>query len=215
MKSDYAKINEAAFDFLAERYERISNEQAELSNLAEKCTQYLLDNFSNPSVLEIGVGSGDRIRYFSEIGFRTMAVDISSKMIEIAKIESPNTHFIHSDFLNYNFGNEKFSGVFSDSVLHLFPINKIKMFINKTYSILKNNGYFYFSIPLFDEFKEEIIRRGKKEDGILEFRTKYTLDDLTYILRKTEFDLLEKVVVGFTDSKDNNLSRLNALLIKC
>ena len=210
---DYSRINEEAFDFLADSYRRKSGKMINPEFLVEKFSQYLSDTFSNPNVLEIGVGSGDILRYFSERGFRTTAIDISSRMIEVAGRKSPNTTYIHSDFLEHNFDNRRFSGIFANSVLHLFPKRRTREAFDKIYSILKEGGFFYLSIPLFNESREEVIKRGD-DDYVQEFRTRYIEKDFTGLFNNSAFGLLEKSITEFVDSKGNSLSRLNALLIK-
>jgi len=159
---DYSKINERTFDFLAERYRKVGDKLINSGPLTRIFSQYISGNFIAPSVLEIGVGSGNMLKYFSELCFRTIAIDISSKMIEVAKIKSLSTDFIHSDFLSYNFLGKRFSGIFADSVLHLFPRDKIEKVFDKVYSLLENRGCLYVSIPLFKRSEEELINRGKK-----------------------------------------------------
>lgn len=210
--TNYAEINERAFDFLAERYAK--KEEKPQSKLVENFSEYLINNFANPSVLEIGCGSGFMLRYFSERGFKTTAIDISSKIIRVARINSPSTYFIYSDFLSYNFKYERFSGVYANNVLHLFSSDKIRDVFDKLYYLLENNGLLYFSIPIFNEFGEEIIKRGEKDDFILEYRTRYTREEIGQILRNSRFRTVEKTVTEFEDSKRNHLSRLNVLLTK-
>ena len=211
MQLDYTTINERAFDFLADRYARRKNELNNLDPLVEMFFQYILANFSNPSVLEMGVGSGDMLKYFSEC-FKTTAIDISSKMIEVAKRKAPSTAYLHSDFLKYDFSDKKFSGVFSGSVLHLFPREQIDKVLDKIYSILEEQGAFYLSVPLFNEFKEEIIKRG--DNFVLEYRIRYTEEKFNKVLTSSRLNLMEKSVTKFMDSQRNTLSKLNMLLVK-
>ncbi len=210
----YTTINERAFDFLAGRYRERMVESVNQNRLVNGFSQCILDNFSNPKVLKIGVGSGDMLRYFSKLSIKTTAIDISSKMIEVAKRKSQMIDFIYSDFISYNFCEERFPGVFADSVLHLFPRDKIEEVFDKVYSILENKGSFYISIPLFDKSKEEIIERGEEDNRVPEFRERYTERDFNLLLINTKFGLLEKSITDFEDSKGNSLSKLNALLVK-
>lgn len=212
---DYSKTNERAFDFLVERYaERRNRRIINYDTLSEKFSQYLVKNYSRPSVLEIGIGSGLRLRSFSELEFKITAIDISSKMIDEAK-KVCNARFIHSNFLDYNFGREKFTGIFADSVLHLFQKDRIEYVFEKVHSILEYRGYFYFSIPLFNKTEEEIVERGEDDKGkVFEFRVHYTENDFDFILSNLRFKLLERTLTDFKDSKGNNLSRLNVLLVK-
>jgi len=211
---EYEEINERAFDFLAVRYAEKENELYHHNSLIERFSQYLQTNFNNPSILEIGPGSGFMLNHFSEKRFKTTAIDISSKIIEISRRKFSHINYVHSDFLRYNFSNEKFSGIFANSVLHLFQREKIEMAFDKIYTILEDSGCFYFSIPLFDEFKEEVIKRGAKEDSVLEYRTRYTKEELTNILSDSRFNLIEESETRFIDSQGKTLSKSNGLLTK-
>ncbi|PJE81697.1 hypothetical protein COU58_01085 [Candidatus Pacearchaeota archaeon CG10_big_fil_rev_8_21_14_0_10_32_42] len=209
-KPEYSQINEGAFDFLAERYGKKNS-----SNLNyKKFSRLIQDNFDNHSILEIGVGSGDAVKYFSGKKFKTTGIDISSKIIEVAREKSPNTQFIHSDFLKYNFDNQTFSGVFANSVLQLFSRQKIPEVFEKIYSILEKEEIFYLSIPLFEKSKEEIIQRGEKTNEILEFRVRYSKKEFNQIIFNSTFNLLEQSLTKFRDSQGNILNRLNAFLVK-
>lgn len=211
---NYAELNEDAFDFLAERYAQRENKSNSFNLLVEEFSRHLIDNFQNPHILEIGCGSGFMLRYFSERGLKITAIDISSKIISVAKMKSSNTHYIHSDFLSYNFCNRKFSGVFASNILHLFPASEIKKVFDKIYSLSEERGVLYFSIPLFDKFGEEIVRRGEEGNSVLEFRVKHTKESIASVLRNSRFKTIEKTVTEFEDSKRNHLSRLNVLLTK-
>lgn len=209
---DYQEINKKAFDFFAERYAKREKRLEE--NWQNNFYKYLIDSFSNPHVLEIGCGSGFILKYFSEKGFKTTAIDISLEIIRNGKTISPSTNFIHSDFLDYDFGNNRLSGIVSENVLHLFPMNRVGDVLDKVYSLLDNEGIFYFSIPLFNEPLEEIIQRREK-GAIFEFRTRYTRDKINQKLRRSRLKVIEEKTTQFKDSKGNSLLRLSSLLIKC
>jgi cyclopropane fatty-acyl-phospholipid synthase-like methyltransferase len=210
---EYKKINELTFDFLSDRYKIKMENLNQINPLVQKFGTDLSKR-NNPLLLEIGVGSGSILKYFFRGGFRTWGIDLSSKMIKIAKINSPETYLIHSDFLDYNFNKTNFSGIFADSVLHLFPKKKMKEVFEKIYSLLEDKGYFYFSIPVFDKSSEEIIKRGE-DKPFLEFRAKYRQEEIKEIINQTKFSLLEQSIMSFIDSKNNNQSRLNILSKKC
>lgn len=97
-------------------------------------------------VLDFGCGPG--LPFTKELvkkGFRVTAIDISNKMIEIAKKNVPEANYIQASMTNLEFEN-KFDGIFSGySMLCLDPVN-FKIAAQKAVKSLKQNGYFFLSL---------------------------------------------------------------------
>ena len=129
---DYSEINERAFDILSKSYKKRRNANKQhFEDTTKLFIDYLLINFSAYSVLEIGHGSGIALSIFEKKGIKTTAIDISDEMIRLASKLSPKTEYIHNDFLEYDFQNKIFQGVFVKQVFHLFPSDRAEEFLKK------------------------------------------------------------------------------------
>lgn len=100
-----------------------------------------LDNSRNQSVLDLACGTG---RFLS---FATTGLDVSPKMIEIAKTKHPAKEFIQASAAHTSIDSGVYDTVFS---LHLFmhlSQTKIQDILNECYRILRPNGILIFDIP--------------------------------------------------------------------
>jgi SAM-dependent methyltransferase len=63
------------------------------------------------AVLDVGCGSGYIASILEGKGLRVTGIDVSSKMIELAKANSPNSTFVKMDMKKLEFPRESFDGV--------------------------------------------------------------------------------------------------------
>lgn len=108
-----------------------------------------LKRVKNPSVLEIGCGTGILSKYILEKKptLHIEGVDISSEAIKVAKKtlkKYPHAHFQHGDTLNLPFRDNYFDFVIGNSILHHLPTDKALREINR---ILKPHGMIWFCEP--------------------------------------------------------------------
>jgi len=90
--------------------------------------------------LEIGCGTGSLSRLLSRKADQVLALDLSLKMIEIAKlraIEYPNIEYQVVDVMDWDFPKERFDCIVSIATLHHLPFENI---LEKMKSGLKPNG---------------------------------------------------------------------------
>jgi ubiquinone/menaquinone biosynthesis C-methylase UbiE len=72
-------------------------------------------------VLDIGCGSGTFTRLLQLRGYRLSGIDISSKMIAMARQKSANIQFYEGDAENLPFENGAFDAVLLSGLVHHFP----------------------------------------------------------------------------------------------
>jgi SAM-dependent methyltransferase len=121
--------------------------------------------------LDIGLGGGNFCLEMAKKGFSGEGIDISDDAVEIAKSKLENYKekiFIHKqDILNKE-NDTKYDIIFCFEVLeHIVDDDKA---INKIYILLKENGFFVFSVPahqkkwsILDEWAGH-FRRYEKND---------------------------------------------------
>lgn len=148
--------------------------------------------FKSPRILELGPGSGLSLHYFDEEGFKTTALDFSEKIINVAKKNSPNTKFINSDFLDYNFKDKKYDGICAKSFLHLFSKKDAKLVLTKIKKILAKKSLVYLSIPIFKSSSEEFIKRDDFSNSPIQFRKKWNEKEITNFLKENGFKIFKK-----------------------
>ena len=93
-------------------------------------------------VLEIGCGTGEFSRLLAARAESVLAVDLSPRMIELARERSKlhaNVEFVNADALSYQLPDEHFDCVATLTTLHHLPAERVLERIKKT---LKPGGVF-------------------------------------------------------------------------
>lgn len=91
---------------------------------------FLLNQLSirGNTALEIGCGTGEFSRLLAQRFDRVIAIDLSPKMIEVAKRNSQqflNINFQVADVLQWQFPQEKFDAIASIATFHHLPLEKL------------------------------------------------------------------------------------------
>lgn len=100
-----------------------------------------LDSSQKQSVLDLACGTG---RFLS---FATAGLDLSARMIEVAKTKYPDKELIQASASQIPIESGEYDAVFA---LHLFmhlSKAKIQTIVNECYRILRPNGILIFDIP--------------------------------------------------------------------
>lgn len=106
---------------------------------------YLVGNYSEKTILDLGCGIGVFSKDFSNKAKRVVGIDISEKCIDYAKSKnsSHNIDYFTMDINNLNLIKEKFDIVFSDMVFnYIEDYNKLLLNI---YELLNEDGIVVFS----------------------------------------------------------------------
>jgi SAM-dependent methyltransferase len=143
-------------------------------------------------ILVPGSGYGRNSKLFSTSGFDVTGIEISEEACILAQEYDPATKVYNGSFLDDNFVQAQYGGIYCFNVLHLFLKADRTVFINKCSQVLIKNGFMFFTV-ISDQ--DESFGQGKeiekstfavKPDKILHF---FTLDDLKEHFK--EFDILE------------------------
>ena len=105
-----------------------------------------LENFygqlpKEPKVLDAGCGAGRPVsKFLTDKGVNVMGIDISDKMLKLAKQNVPDGNFQKGDMTKIKFGEEHFDGVVS--VFALFHIEKQmhEQVFSEFFRVLKRRG---------------------------------------------------------------------------
>ena len=143
-------------------------------------------------ILVPGSGYGRNSKLFSTSGFDVTGIEISEDACTLAQEYDPTTKVYTGSFLDDNFVQAPYDGIYCFNVLQLFLKADRMRFINKSEQILTPNGFMFFT-GISD--KDEYFGQGQeieentfavKPDKILHF---FTLDDLQRHFE--EFKILE------------------------
>jgi 2-polyprenyl-3-methyl-5-hydroxy-6-metoxy-1,4-benzoquinol methylase len=105
-------------------------------------------------VLDYGCGTGTTSCELSRHVKVIEAIDISSKMIEIAKGKAvfgkvENVTFLQGDIFDRRYKNESFHVILAFNMLHTVPDSQ--RVVQRTYDLLKPGGTFIFATPCLRE----------------------------------------------------------------
>lgn len=138
-------------------------------------------------VLDLGCGSGRDARIFSQRGCRVTGIDLSSKLLEIARVNSPESTFVLGDMLKLPFPKNLFDGIWScASLLHL-PKSSLPTCLAECNRVLKRGGIFYVGVKegVGEESKPD-LRYGK---DVMKFYSYFQQEELRLFLTRAGFSI--------------------------
>ena len=190
---NYLAINKQAYDLTAKEY---AKRRKIYTTSDAKIAQPFIDNlklyFKQVKILELGPGSGLNLSFFQEEGFNTTALDISGKMIQIASEKSPNTKYIHSDFLSFEFNRLRYEGIFAKAFIHLFPKEDAIKVLNKMHSLLVPRGLAFIATTTHTKSSEGITTKIDYMPPVKRFRRKWNESELIERIQKEGFSIVSK-----------------------
>ena len=123
----------------------------------------ILRDYNKKSVLEIGSGTGNLSKLFTENGFKYLGLDRSVEMLEIAKKKNPSAVFIKGDMRNFELEEQTESALITGrSISYLLKNEDVNLAFKSIHNNLKKGGIFCFDFIDANRFipkilKEEII----------------------------------------------------------
>lgn len=198
--NSYIKINKKTYDDVAldleKRHQRVGVNEPTPDDYYKKITYYLGKD-KDLDFLELGPGDGIILKKFSECGFNTTAIEISTNMIELSKKNSSKTHYINDDIKNVNFDGKQFDVIFAGSFIHLFPKDDLKIIMDKIFSWLKKDGVFFLYTTFHKKDEEGFFKKEKsnysKEN--VRFRHNFTKESLCNLLTNHNFKIIEHYTI--------------------
>jgi ubiquinone/menaquinone biosynthesis C-methylase UbiE len=168
----YNKIAESYFKRRSDKTRFDFNRDIEVPAMIK-----MIGNVQNKSVLDVGCGFGDHIKYLSKqhpkklVGF-----DISEELIKIARQNIPNCELSVADMSkNLKYEDSAFDVVFSSLAIQYIPKSNLKKLFSEVYRVLKKNGVFVFSTshPIFN-------LKQKRFSEVVKQESQYLLIDRNY-----------------------------------
>ncbi len=104
-----------------------------------------LPDLKTKSVISLGCGSGEDTQYLKSQGAsKSIGIDISQKLIDIAKKNHPDCAFHVMDMEHLDFDSKSFDLVYSSLAMHYLQGGFTKAF-REAFRVLKKGGTFLFS----------------------------------------------------------------------
>lgn len=190
MESNTA-LNQRAYDELAREYEdRAGASFVHNQRISRPFNQYLKSHFDSARVLELGCGNGLNLGSFENEGFETYAIDISPRMIGVAGRRAQNTNFMSGDFLEYDFRDLRFQGIFASAFIHLFSKEDAIRVLGKIRGLLVPQGILYLSTTIHQVSEEGFFEKTDYDTRTRRFRKRWRLDELGEALESFDFQVL-------------------------
>jgi len=138
------------YNRIAKRYHKLSANHFFNAYLEVPATTSLLKNVKGKKVLDLGCGTGRHTIILKKRGAKVWGLDLSPKMLEIAKTEIKGVDFKVGTVYNLPYKSNFFDIVVSGLVVEYF--NDIDKAFKEIHRVLKKDGIFVFSIthPLLE-----------------------------------------------------------------
>lgn len=174
------------WDYWADKYERLWVQKYSLSPTRRdiiKEIKKLIKPEEFYNILDMGCGTGQLIREmqkeFKGFNVKYTGVDISSKMIEMAKSKDDNSNYINCSVDDFSVENRSFDIVVCSHSFPYYP-DKERAF-GKFYSLLKDQGHLFLAQA----------SANTVYDNIAMFFVKFTTSSAKYLSIKKVKDLAE------------------------
>ncbi len=131
-------------------------------------------------VLDVGCGSGVKAKYLIEHGLNVVGIDLSEKMIDIAKREVSGGEFRVMDMYEVSGLSRDFDGIFVQAALLHIPKIKAQSVLSGLAAKMKPGGYLYVGVKEKwpDKKDEEILRENDYGYEYERFFSYFTLDEI-------------------------------------
>ncbi len=179
------KLVEKTYNKLAPVYDNFLGGVNEIIKILPK---YL----KHGKILDIGCGTGEDLKFLSKFGFELYGIDLSEKMVEIAKKKVRNAKIFRLDVREVDklFPNDYFDCVLAMySIVHL-PKKEVKEVLRKIKKILKKDGLLVLGM-LLGEGEKTVQVPFRKE--LKYFVSLFKENEIISILSNLGFIILKKI----------------------
>lgn len=149
------------------------------------------------AILDLGCGNGRAVKYFVDNGFQGIGIDISDKMLDLARKHIPKGKFLKREFSKLDFKPNSIDAVISFFALNHIPKSQFKDVMNSCKNILKKNGFLLLGMV---KGNDEGFFKGFYDKDMSLYGAGYTKKEIVDILESTGYEVL-KIAVGHFKGK--------------
>ncbi|MDD5417716.1 MAG: class I SAM-dependent methyltransferase [Candidatus Nanoarchaeia archaeon] len=167
----------------------------------------LLDRFKSHTgydkiILDAGCGHGRDAWYLTQSAYDVVGIDLSDRILDIARKRAPRAEFFKMDMRNLLFSADIFDGIWAcASFLHI-PKQESYDVLSQFYRVLKSDGVLFLCVK---EGDSEGFVSSKSYGGCERYFSYYSLYELEKLLNNSGFEIFEAVK---TKSFINTYSRV-------
>jgi SAM-dependent methyltransferase len=170
-----------SYDKFAETYRNLHSDPGEVRRQLDQFVALL----KGRTVLDLGCGHGRDLRSLSSHGLRTIGVDLSEKLLRMAKADR-SSEVARMDMRLLGFHSKVFDGLWvCASLLHL-PKSEAGNVLDEFYRVLRPEGLFFVSVKEGD-FEGTI----ETHPGLTRFFSFYRMEELQVLLSRRGFRVTE------------------------
>lgn len=142
-------------------------------------------------VLDLGCGPGIDAAYLTSKGLRIVGIDISEKMITLAKERVPSGKFFVMDMIEVPSLPHEFDGIYAKASLLHVPKKDLPGVLEKLRSKLKAGGYLYITVKEIrpGQSGEEVKQENRWGYPFKRFFSYFTLPELKRFLSDGNFQI--------------------------
>lgn len=187
---NYKHITKSAYDDTAEEY--ALRDQIIISETSEvnKDREYFMTLLQpHAHILDIGCGAGRDDKYFLAKNFKVTGIDISEKMVMLAKKVNSGAKYLVMDLENLDFKDKTFDAIWANASLHHIPKNKLLPVIDVFRRLLKSKGIICIKVKLGN--KEELVEDNRYSKKVVKFFAYYDQEELSKIITSLGFNIIQ------------------------
>jgi len=141
------KTIEESYDKMGEAYHRFRDNEKFKGELEKFASLLPISG----KVLDAGCGVGEPIsKFLAKKGFKVIGVDISRKMVELAKKNVPEARFFQKNILTLDFSDQTFDGIICVYTLWHIPRVEHEGIIKNFHRMIKDDGILVLNTGIFE-----------------------------------------------------------------
>ena len=145
-------------------------------------------------VLDLGCGNGRAIKYLIDNGLKGVGIDVSDKMLNLAKKYVPEGNFYKQEFIKIKFKPNSFNAVISFFALNHVSKSEFKEVIKICRNILKKDGFLLLGMV---KGEGEGFFEGFYNQKMSLYGSGYTEEEIANILNLNKYKILKFEVRHF------------------
>mgnify|MGYP000898907456 CR=1 FL=1 len=194
------------FDKIAESYDNFfgASPLKEVHTIEQETVEVFLDNILKGKLLDIVCGTGRWTKFFVKNGFKCTGIDISNKMLSVARAKSINAKWVSYEGAELPYDDDSFDVV---SAMNVFEhADELYLMLDEIYRVLKPGGYLIASCMN----QRSVIGTNRSDYDMFEHAKFFSKDSFTLFLSSIgEPEITGAGVVkqnGVVDDLNKNLS---------